>query len=639
MVRARFDWMAVALVVAGACGSGKPGPGSDAGQTQCQSGSARCTRAEQCCANRCDFSPGKPSGAGLCGGLELIEGPLVSVSPEIKAADMRLRPPEVKEVRARKDSDGGTIYMVRFEEDKRLGQFLALRPDGHEIQLRDDGKEGDQIAGDRVFATRVPVKFEVVRAANRRTLGAINDTQLPVPIYRGREVIGTRKFDMDLTLDDIPILLDRPPTTLEDQKKFILVTDPRVVEDPSRTFDICTGTGTPMGKWTFGYLMEQMANQAATGIDPAEFALAWIRLWQTDQRLGETVTAPAAGPFLEERWPRLPDGRLDLARAPFKLKAIVNRIDLAGNVTFGPVSGAEGRFVFQFEWCADAQAVFDFIFEYGVPRRTCGALQDWASQWLALMDLPLGSPEYNARLEAITEQFAARNADPSKPNGSALNQLRSNQNQDPFWEFREFKLLAVEGGTPRLRQVILQRTPDNAYRPMRDRNPDLAAFINLDEAAILDETYSVPATFPSPPGGDFAAASIRFLPNALWHAPGIRSPRARFLFSVNTCDACHGMETRTQFAHIGAEGGADRGREPHLSRFLTGITVPDFFGDSDHTFGELARRAQIVQQLAIAGCGPTVDCSRVPCPVDELPFPGVPFPLPPLTFRPILSSH
>src|SRR6185503_10931007 len=96
------------------------------------------------------------------------------------------------------------------------------------------------------------------------------------------------------------------------------------------------------------------------------------------------------------------------------------------------------------------------------PKKGCHQLRDWAKQWVDLGALPIGSAGYNTALEAITEQFAKAGAAPSKPNGSALNQLRTNENAlDPggLWELREFRL---DGGTHLLFEDTVKQTPDEA---------------------------------------------------------------------------------------------------------------------------------------------------------------------------------
>ena len=40
----------------------------------------------------------------------------------------------------------------------------------------------------------------------------------------------------------------------------LVITDGSIIRDPARTYDGCSTTGS-MGKWTFGALMTQMANQ------------------------------------------------------------------------------------------------------------------------------------------------------------------------------------------------------------------------------------------------------------------------------------------------------------------------------------------------------------------------------------------
>lgn len=65
----------------------------------------------------------------------------------------------------------------------------------------------------------------------------------------------------------IPLLGGNPANI--DPKRELMITDLSVVNDPARTFDVCSNAGTPMGIWTFGHLMSEMANQPITGIDPS----------------------------------------------------------------------------------------------------------------------------------------------------------------------------------------------------------------------------------------------------------------------------------------------------------------------------------------------------------------------------------
>ena len=100
-----------------------------------------------------------------------------------------------------------------------------------------------------------------------------------------------------------------------------------------------------MGAWTFGRLMTEMANEPATGIRPGDFVEQWIQQWTVDLTINSFTVfnrAARAQLFLDN-WPRLPDGQLDLAQAPFRLLAIVNRLDLRGSTLYGSSDAGEAR--------------------------------------------------------------------------------------------------------------------------------------------------------------------------------------------------------------------------------------------------------------------------------------------------------
>jgi hypothetical protein len=401
-----------------------------------------------------------------------------------------------------------------------------------------------------------------------------------------------------------------------------------------------------MGKWTFGYLMTQMANQAATGVDPADLVHDWLTLWDSDQIVnGFHAARRTTIDDIITAWPKVAGtGKLDLARAPLRLLAIVNRIDLAGNPSYGHVGGAEGRFVFGVVTPTCAVRPFTVILEYGVPRRTCTSLRDWAQAWVALDAMTPGTAAYNAALEALTEQLAHAGADPGKSAGSALDQLRTDENalhpssaEQPQWELREFTLQPTGAGV-RLQEATVKQTPDERFNAEREggRAADLATWINANEPAILAGTHTVPGVLPFAPGDSFLAAStLNFftLVNNMhhrdfWTAPGIANNDARAKLSLATCNGCHGEETRTGFQHVVPEA---FGTAAELSGFLTGETVPDpVVAATSRTYNDLAARAVKLAQLASSTCL-------------VRKFPGNPaqaqFPLPPIALRPNLRAH
>lgn len=350
-----------------------------------------------------------------------------------------------------------------------------------------------------------------------------------------------------------------------------------VVEDPVRT----TWSGNPNppnpseGAWHFGRLMTAMAGPN----DPEQFVRTWLQEWSAPRTVnGFVVPARDIDAQVVNPWLAASGGtRLDLSRAPFRLLAIVNRIDLR-DLSQG--SAGEGRFVFGVLGAGGAPLQFTVILEYNLPATTPAQVRAWADDFHALSALPLGSPQYNQALEAITNRFAGRNVAPSRPNGSSINQVRSNEIALAApWELREFKLTTAG----QLRQVTVAQTPDLSLNDSQT----LANFINANTSALLAGTHVVPATFN---GAPFLGGSSITQPQTFWRAPGV-NPEARFQFSVNTCSGCHAGETGTPFLHISPRG---PGQVAQLSSFLTGKTMSDPVTAQPRTFNDLDFRASSI---------------------------------------------
>src|SRR5688572_13919117 len=361
-----------------------------------------------------------------------------------------------------------------------------------------------------------------------------------------------------------------------DEERELLIRDLGVVEDPVRT--------GPGGVWSFGHALESLAPSAAEAPALVE---AMFSTWLTDQTInGHTVAArPAIQDLVLSAWPRV-DGALDLSRAPLRLLAIVNRLDLR-DLSRG--QAGEGRFVYAVTDSAGAATQFTVILEYRLPASSEAEVLDWANRWHALNGLTPGSADYNATLEAITERFAGRDADPGGVNGSALNQLRTNEIALAFpWELREFTL----SGSGLLEPDTVKLTPDSRFLGQ----PSIADFVNENESAILIERHDVPETFA---GAAFLAGSSLNNIDA-WLADGIDSNEARHKFSLNTCNGCHGRETDTPFLHIFPR---EAGETAALSGFLTGTEVADPVDGSLRQFDDLARRAADMAALLCADAG------------------------------------
>jgi hypothetical protein len=302
---------------------------------------------------------------------------------------------------------------------------------------------------------------------------------------------------------------------------------------------------------------------------------------------------------------------LDLRIAPFRLLAIVNRVDLRGNSVYGGGSAGEGRFVFgvldmtgrggpyngqSSSPCGETP--FTVIVEYGIDRTGCD-IRDWGRQWYNLRNYVLGSPAYNAALQAITDQFTRANASPRKPNGSALNQLRTNEIAiaNPFpddtWQMREFRLPRGDG---HLFEANSMQTPHESLR-----NTDLTAdYVNADTGGILGGSYVVPDFWWGQP----FLTNASDVPGGTFWNDGPNIPifdrGARHLFSLNTCSGCHAGETNTAFTHITP---TPFGTPAGLSGFMTGINVADpADGAPTRNFNEFKRRALDLDQLVNTPC-------------------------------------
>jgi hypothetical protein len=521
-----------------------------------------------------------------------------------------------------------------------------------------------------------------------------------------------------------------PCAPVIDRFKSLMITDISVTEDPVRTFNPCTGVGNPNGAWTFKTLMVNMANQASTGISADSLTREWLDSWLlgTPRLTPGTVNPQVNTQVLDSRvhpvspvttqassvlhtiikpwlraaannpnlvidslptslsywkrvWRNMVLKGADVMKfAPFKTTAIVNRVDLRGNSGYGGGlnNAGEGRIVYSIikdpkTNCGNAVSSltapfigFTVIFEFGIPLSSCASLLSYQNSWRNLSDMPFGAG-FNEALEKITNVFTAANANSAKPNGSALNQLRTNEIANssligggPFWQLREFFLppVGIFGG------VLLQNTTTKleamakyngaSLPPITTGNTvadiaTLANFVNTNTLAIEANNYTVPDVVTGSGGGpvNFQAgrADVRSpsgtFTNHHWNGQGttgsptfITSDSARFIFSLNTCSGCHGGESGTVFTHIRYVGFGHNitptsltGTLRDLSSFLTGLGNDAVSTDNDNDpnglffvsdaagrptgsprirgFNDLMMREQSMRNLLCNGCGQT----------------------------------
>ena len=393
------------------------------------------------------------------------------------------------------------------------------------------------------------------------------------------------------------------PGTNNFQNRVLMITNTSVIADPTRTWNPCNNTGNANGVWTFNHLMTQMANQGASGIDPSDFVQTWLNEWLVSPTINnDPIPARVRMNNIISQWPKLSNGKLNLGQSPLRLLAIAPRVDLrrttGGGSPYAPSSGnfldaGELRFVFGFvakqtstfnptqAFLGAAQInnstcfalPFTVIFEYRVPKAGCQNVRSWAQQWFALKNLLPGSNAYNNQLQALTQQVVVANANPTRPNGSALGQLRTNEVAlDAPWDLREFRLTQAPFSFLNSNTVedTIRNDPGSDFNNNTNGTGRLLAWIQnvVKPVLVLQGNEAsiplVPLLFQGqsflagdsrvnepPPGPGTGPDYITFH----WSAPGLnfassKENWARHRVSRAGCNGCHRRETFTHFTHV-----------------------------------------------------------------------------------------
>jgi hypothetical protein len=504
-------------------------------------------------------------------------------------------PPAVGDINIRElknNKDGNVLFTADFGQTLSGQKFHAVMLGDEKVVLRDDGQGGDEKEGDGKFSiifkedlAQIEENWNVsVRSLQREKefVSFSGRTMVRIPVEKILTAFDPFKRGEAFKLPVFPLKCGPVPTVIKE--KSLMITDASVVEDTLRTFNPCSSKGNPDGAWAFPRIIKEMTG--SSGISPEDFLLQWLKTWTVDQPVNADIIAKrTAINNIITNWQNLGGGKFDIKFAPFKLIAIVNRIDLRGSMGYGITNPGEGRLVFAAIQCSGANASvfgspgkpFMVILEYGLPHKTCKDLLSFANEWVALSGMALGSPAYNSALEKITNQFTLKNTSPSKPNGSSLNQIRTNEVvlAGP-WELREFNIDSV---THHLKNVTTKQEPQLRFNKVHPAQvpadvETMVKFINTNTAAVEANTYTVQEIQD---GKNFLAGKAHTLDpnNYHWNGSAVAGPEfitsdsARFVFSLNTCSGCHGGEANTgNFMHVGPGGVA--GVPAVLSKFLTG---------------------------------------------------------------------
>lgn len=277
------------------------------------------------------------------------------------------------------------------------------------------------------------------------SLAVVSAGTLPLhaapPLLKSREVrkktaeppAPSARTSRDASLLDVDLAVAAAAACVVDPARELFITNVSVVDDCFRTtwFGPCPPPVLPAtrGAWTFGKLVEGIFGTNNPVILHNQ-VMRWLNEWRFNRVInGELVPArPAVQNLVINPWLAASGGaQLDMRRAPFRLLAIVSRVDLRQPASApGGQNAGEGRFVFNLLRPNGTPTEYLLILEYGLDANDCNAVLNWANQWHNLGTIPFG-PNFNAALQTITDQFTAIGASPGKPNGSALNQARTNE--------------------------------------------------------------------------------------------------------------------------------------------------------------------------------------------------------------------
>lgn len=341
---------------------------------------------------------------------------------------------------------------------------------------------------------------------------------------------------------------DLPPQLVTGHQIFsercLLIRDTAVVD--SADFDSAPAcAGLAPACWSFGSVLQLAFNRAAKAEVPEERVRGFVTDWRA------SLKSMLAFSRFDEAW-RAADPGLSLRKAPVRLLAIVNRMDLARLEPAG-MCGAEVRFIFG-AIPPPAGDLLSMIVEFVIPCLTKTQFKLLAGEWASLetLDWAGSAPPYHAKLKNLLAATAGR---------AKAVRLRLTINNFGTWDVRQFAF-----GSMGLDSQALDREPNVKLGECQGRKTALGQFAIEQRASILASTHTLTSDLIK-----FESTVDTTAPNVLTLSPDTPIPeldRVRFALSVNSCVGCHGRETNTNFHHV--KNRRKRGDKSILSSFLTG---------------------------------------------------------------------
>ncbi len=566
------------------------------------------------------------------------------------------------------------IINVKYQELEQMSLQLPVYVGSNTITLYDDGTHNDSVAGDSIYTGILNENIQDFQNTINNLQQTINRQPylLSFTGHLGASIPTNVRFDMNsfsgfLSVPIDPIFISPAGRATSAgctiiKQNSLFITDTLVVEDVNRTYNQLTNHGNRVGNWTFGTLIKNMAGSGPT---PKDLLHSWLRNFVVDIPVnGQLIKhrpnvlslfiapwlvkasgAPSIASVTLANWDSLWNAANQdslLQRAPFKLTAIVNRLDLRGNSGYsgGVSNSGETRFIFTLidphagdgpyplgvngltsgrpplQIGSEFGTSTDFydwrgmnvIFEYGNTENNLCDVINFAKQWVKLSTMTVGTTAYLDSLDAITSTVtsAGAGAATGKPNGSAINRIRTNERifdtSSPTsvpawvlsdWEFRQFELQPGSGSSLFM-QVPLTNTPRNSANSINNTGGDINTsgpiptipFNTVDQDNLMNWAFSSPAvitnimhgnqSIPDSFGGipllsGGARVDFEYLhyldlnwhstaPNYVAYAATHPVPNTasykqfRQQLSLGTCQGCHNGETKTIFTEIAPLG-------------------------------------------------------------------------------------
>jgi hypothetical protein len=346
--------------------------------------------------------------------------------------------------------------------------------------------------------------------------------------------------------------------------------------------------GVP-GKWSFAYAMREILELPNPSTTPALLAAEQAAVTSFLDKYIQTAPVNTFVPpsragtrsQLLAAWGKTTgsDAKLYLTfdKAPFKLLAIVNRLDIVKKGKTAVTAG-EGRFVYGFT----GGGPMTVILEYDLPiaaasNRGMINILAWVRKWQNLKTFltdtntavtgtqpnqAVGAalsfrdkPGYLAALEQVTEMWANRAA--QKRTGgtqAAISQIRTNEILSSPWELREIVRNRTAAGKAALGLTTVKNNPassfingGNGLTAWINANVTCSVATNKNSCSYITADGMLPATIPN------GAATVRLLnassPEDVTWFSGSTVVKQRFV-ALNTCSGCHTGETGTAFVHV-----------------------------------------------------------------------------------------